>query len=512
MTRTTRTLRTLYAGYAASLLNMALSFLVAPFLIGRLGNEEFGAYRVVLDYLGFLGIFEGSLTAALQFRLAKALSLDDRERVQRLLGSASRSLFFLGMLTTAITLVFAVFVEDILGVGAEEARSLRIGLVFMALGGILRPLGIFAPLLEARQRGYVVHFAMFVQNAVISLASVILVWWGAGVAGVFAAQLFGLLFFCWISMRDARSLLSPFSALIGPGDLAARIELNSIFRWNLLGSLLNRLCLASDTIVLSLFLNSAIVTPFFVTLRLASIASAYAAAIGSSAWAPMVEMYHQGLIDRMNGRLIQLTRLTAFIGCAFLVPIAVWNGAFVRAWIGPKQDAGLLVTLVGCANAWFLGISSLWGWIFNGTGQLRVVMWSVLVGTILNVAVSVIATIYLGPVGPLVGTAAQQYCVNVWWLPNLLHRRFGTSRRDLFFAMFGPFLLGVVLIGAILPLATSGWIEELHASRFMTLALTFACMGVVALIYVAFGWRLVLPQSDRDEIRARLFPTRKSPT
>lgn len=503
MTRTSRTLRTILTGYVTTVFVVILSFFIAPYIVGLLGNDGYGAYKVVTDYLGYFALLDFGFANSLQIGLAKALATNSRDRATALLRGASRSFFWLGLLSFALTLGFSIFVPQLVRTDAEYSSELRIGVAIAAMGWLLKPFTIFTPLADARQRGYVLHVALVVQNVATSLFSLAFLIAGAGIAGMFLAAFLANLAMTAILARDAASFVSPRAALLGPTDPDARRELRSLNGWSMLLSILGRICVLSDTIVLSLFLGVGVVTPFVITLRLPALAGAQLSSLGNSSWAALSELYHQNLVERMNARLVQLTRLTAFAGLAALIPIAIGNGVFVRAWMGPEQDAGRLVTLLGCANAWMVSIVSLWSWVLNGTGHLRAVARVHILETALNVVVSVVATLYIGPAGPLIGTAAHIFGISFWWLPQLLHWHLAVSRRELFLAVFKPFLLGIVFLAVLSPLEIS-WLDRLQLSRFAAIAVTLSCMGVVAAIYLAMGWWLVLPQSDRDEVLKRI--------
>jgi O-antigen/teichoic acid export membrane protein len=508
MTRTYRTVRTLLAGYATAIVGMVLGLAVTPRIVRILGQDGYGAFQTALNYLLLLTPLQLGVASALQVTVARALGEGRPERTAALLRAAARLFARFGLLTVAASLILAVFAPVLIPTHPDLIDTLRWGFCVAGLQGVLLPLTIYRSLADARQRGHVTQLALFAQTVVVSFASLGLVSLGWDVTGMFAAVILGSLMFSIVIMRDGRTMAPPSAALSGPVDPEAAADLKQLNVWSILTSLISQICLSSDKIVIALVAGTAVVTPFTLTLRLPGLAALQLAAIGGSAWAALAELYHQNRLDRMNARLVQLTRVTAFLGLAVLVPIAIFNGRFVSAWVGPENDAGWPITLLGVANAWMLSVVSLWAWVINGMGRVREVLPPLLVGTAVNLAGSLIATIHYGPIGPLVGTAAQLFGVSSWWLPQLLRYHFGTRRRDLAGAALGPLALAVPVTIALHFTFRFFSIDDPELPRLARIGIVGAGMSVVAVLYLVLGWFTVLPRADRAELMERLMRRR----
>jgi O-antigen/teichoic acid export membrane protein len=146
---------------------------------------------------------------------------------------------------------------------------------------------------------------------------------------------------------------------------------------------------------------------------------------------------------------------------------------------------------VAAVNGFLLAILSLWGWALSGTGHVARITPAAVVAAVLNLAVSIIGTHLFGLVGPLAGTAVAFVSVNLWYLPWLLRRLFGTSLRELFRAAALPPCLGVPY-GVCL-----WWCAHAHAPHgWLGLA---AEMGAAAAVYLVLAWALVLRRDDREQ-------------
>jgi len=236
--------------------------------------------------------------------------------------------------------------------------------------------------------------------------------------------------------------------------------------------------------------------PFFVTQRLAALAQAQTQSIGNATWAALADLYAKGERQKFNARLIELTQLIAVMGLAFMVAITAYNPYFIKFWVGQDRFGGELVSLLAASNGFILGLLSLWGWCFSGTGNVAKLVVPAIVASGLNLVVSLVSTRLFGMIGPLLGSFVAFVTVSLWWLPLLLRQVFGTSLRQLFFAVAKP--LGVGIPYALVVY----WFARSH-TPWGWFGLT-AEMGLTVLGYFAIAWCVVFSPTERSEWMSRL--------
>src|SRR5206468_3249157 len=141
-------------------------------------------------------------------------------------------------------------------------------------------------------------------------------------------------------------------------------------------------------------------------------------------------------------RLLDLTSLVSGLGLAILGPIAVYSEPFMRLWVGPAYFAGYAVSVLASVNAWLWSLSALWSWPVSGTGRVHRWLPYAVVSAILNIGISVVATIRLGIIGPLLGTLAAFVLVQSWGWPRVLRELFSIEPRRLLGRAAAPMLWG----------------------------------------------------------------------
>jgi hypothetical protein len=170
--------------------------------------------------------------------------------------------------------------------------------------------------------------------------------------------------------------------------------------------------------------------------------------------------------------------------------LAVFNWAFISLWVGPGCFAGECVTCLAALNCLLLSISSLWGLVLTGAGHVSRILPGTVASAIVNIVVSILGTILLGPPGPLVGTLTALILVNSWYLPMLLKRLFQVPIGSLCKAVVFPAMMGF-------PYAlTVRWFAHAHPTQgWMALSLE---MAGSALIYLALAWLAILNSQQRS--------------
>jgi O-antigen/teichoic acid export membrane protein len=366
------------------------------------------------------------------------------------------------------------------------------------------PLTPFRQLAEASQRGYLVGVLLTAQALVITICSLILARLGWGITGQFAALVVGNLVFFGALVWDARRrhplafargpLAAPEPAAEDQPAIGARIR--QLGRPIFILHVCATIGLLSDELIVARILGPAVVVPFFLTQRLVTIAMGQVKGISNATWAGLVELHHRGEHAWFADRVLEVTRVTAVVGAAALVPIVAFNRSFVSLWVGPQQYGGDLVTLLAAANGVLGAISAVWIWLFDGTGLAARLVPMALLAATLNIAVSILATKFFGLWGPLLGTTLALVLVQMLWLPGLVRESFGIAARRLYAAMGWPLALAVpVTIGC-------GWVGATYPPRgWPTLVI---CMAAASLVYAAAAWFIVFSAAERALLAERI--------
>lgn len=490
--------------YASGLLYAAVTLSVAlfstPLLVAWLGEERFGAVRMLIEYSGYLALLENGLRGALAPLLVRALGRGDERALRATM--ATSIWLYLGLVLLAVTVALGLlpWLGHLFDLDARHLADLRLA---WSINILAFPLLVLAPirvLTEAGQRSYLVNLLITLQAVATVLLSLLLAWLGWGITGQILALLVGVsLMNSLLAVRVLRSHPGLLSGLrTFRLDRRVMAKLKRIGPPSFALDFGGRVSYMTDAIVLGTVLGPARVTILYVTQRLTQPVQVQLLGIGSAVWAGLAELHARGERALFNQRLVELTRLVGLLACAALVPIVAYNERFIALWDLPEHDGGLLVILVAAINAYLVPVTTLWAWCFTGVGRPGRVVIPLLTSAAVNLVASVALTRGLGlTAGPLLGSLTALVGVQLWTLPWILHRDFGTSRAALARAIAGPLALS-------LPTGLALWWV---ARRFppANLPLVLVAMAIAGLAVLGLGALVLLDPADRALWQARIL-------
>jgi O-antigen/teichoic acid export membrane protein len=517
MTRSRRAAWNYLSNLGLGGVSLFLSIVSTPVLLNLLGEEQFGAFRVACDWGNYLTLLELGLGGALSALFAQAIGTRDRQAVVRCIRTGVVAYVWVGLGTLAAVGLLALALPTLVPVSAGLRGPLVWGFLLGQFGVLWLPLAPFRYFAEANQQSYLLSLLLCVQAIIVVSLSVLLAWAGWGLPGQFLAVSIGSVpLSLLLAVNGLWQLRHAFPAGAWSGGHApaggghAPVEGSSpesirhrLWRLNgptLLHNLAGRVSLLTDNIIVGFFLGPQAVPAFLLTQRPMQLLQWQLQSIGGASWAGLAELYYSGKTERFQQRLVELTKLTAVACVAVLVTVAVCNHSLIRLWVGEGLYAGDLLTWLAAANVFFQSVFSLWGWVFNATGKIRVIVPMMLVGAAVNLTISVLATWGLGPDGGLVGPVVGSFCMYVgytcWRWPALLHATFGVRPGLLLRAAGGPLLLGA-------PYALFlGWVSQVVGQPGWVELGLLATAGVAG--YLLLAWLLAFSREEQAAWKERL--------
>jgi O-antigen/teichoic acid export membrane protein len=482
---------------AFQLLTMSIGMFSTPLLLKWLGDDRYGAFRAASDLTNYLNLLELGLSGSLISLLAHAVGIGDPHYIYLTLVTGIKAYLKITLSIVLAGIGLGIFITRLVPVADALVGDLQTGYWIGLLAILSLPLSPFRLLADASQRSYFANIFLGLQSVVITSFSLLFAWIQWGISGQYLALILGTIVFqlimCWDSIRRYPKLWSVWHDLTAQAPIEQQLwQLNkSTFILKLSG----QLSLFTDNIIIAYLLSPVMVVPFFITQRLTTLVQSQIQGIGNSSWAAMAELYAQGKHEQFNDRTIELTRLVVIMGCALMTPIVAYNHYFIELWVGIDRFGGDGVTILAACNGLLLGILSLWGWLFAGTGHQAKLVRLNIISTSINVILSIICTQYFGIVGPLLGTLISFITISIWQLPLIMRSVFGISLRSLFMAIVQPLLVGI-------PYATCVWVlakNNLHWGWIgLAMGVSFTLIG-----YMVLAWCLVLNRTEQEAWTAR---------
>jgi len=473
---------------------MFLGFFATPLLLRWLGTERFGSFRVLSEWLGNLTILEFGLSGSILALLAPAIARRNHEEIRRWLSTALRSYLIVDLVIVVSGVMLIGVLPRLMPPEQVTTHELRVSAAILLFGLCLLPLDVFKGLAETQQRGYLVN-TLLIAQAVLTVGATL----GAAGAGwgligqsaaTVASRLPALLVLTGLGLRQYRGFWRVKPKKEGVRRLR-RLNVDT-FGYAMTG----RLSFWCDNMIIHWGMGAMAVAPFFLTQRLATIVKTVLGTLGTSTWAGLVELRTAGQMQVFRRRFLELSRMVSALGLLVLGTIAAYNPHFTARWVGAENFAGDGVSVLACVSLWLVAVVEMWTWPITSAGHARTLIKPAMVSAGINLAVGIGATLLLGGVGPLLGTVVAYSTINVWAVPAVSRRLFGTPVGALWRSAFEP------LRWALPFSAVVWWVARSHVPSGWIMLL--AEMGLCIAAGLLLWWFFDLTPAGRKEWIGRM--------
>lgn len=478
--RSKRAILNFISSFSRTIIATFLSLATTPFILNSLGEERFGAYRLLLDWLSHLGILEFGLYSASLTILSKAAT-EGTESLRGTLKLILKNYGYVFVAQVGFFIVFFFFVDRLIPVSYQLQNELRLSALIMSVSLLFLVSQIFKAYLEAIQKGYLVSVTLVLFNLVFLIQCTLFAYWNWGLWGQVIAYVSSLLFsfiaLVALAPEVIKHLFSKQTSL-APQQLLKKQRFS-----HFINELCSRVSLMSDNIIISFFMGAGPVTAFFITQKVGNMMQQQLQHLSNSSWAALSELHYQGKHQQFNNRVIHLTELIAYSSGVVLSIVCLLNYSFVSLWTGSHTYSGATVTNLTCINAAFFSILSMWSWCFAATNLTQKMVTMSIAQGVVNIIASILLTKYIGITGPLFGTLIGYVGVSLFWKSSVLSKTFQIDFIKLTLAWFKPLvppLAGVFVYlyfcGA--PNITS-WMELFLLASLITVFMTASCFFIL---------------------------------
>ena len=441
--------RNVITSYVSYFIGIGISLVLTRALLRHLGPGTYGLWVVLFALVGYLGLLDVGVGTAAVRQVARLRASDDQDG----LGDLVRTcwVFFTGsaVLAVLITVGLAPFVASFLHLGPISPRVAGITLVIL---GVMSALSFMATVPNALLFGSG-RSDRLTQISVATLllmecGQIVAVVAGAGLIAVALLQLAGAA----LTLAVSASFVRRFTGASMRGGRFSRPLLRELLRFGGVQSLVTLSGVVAyqlDALVIGVILPVAQVAPYNIALS----TSNFTGSLSSQATSLLVPTYAH--FEEVGNRRRQSTYfLGAVVACLGIsVPIVVALAAFgdpiLKLWLGkvPPQTytvmivLGIVTVLQRPGNQCFL--------FLTGIGRNRQMAKLAPIGAALNLAGSIVATYWLGPVGPAVGSLPPVLVISFVILPVLVCRYLDISLRRYLRTALAPVLPTAAVAGIV---------------------------------------------------------------
>ena len=424
-----------------------VELLVTPLVVAGVGTAAYGAWRVLWQWTTYVWGASGRSAQALQFAIANKQFTAAPDEKRQLVGAAVLVwLMFLPLLVTAGALG-AWLAPELLDVPADQVGALRLAAAILALDALaVSLLGLPRSCLVGENLGYQRMGLSAVLVATGGALLVLAVRLDLGLPGVAGATvvttcLTGAAFW-WVARRRL-----PWFGIARPARTVTRL-LVRLSLWFVGWKLVLELMVASDILVLAAFVPLSAVAAFALTKWVADTVAQLLGLVVQASIPGIGGYLGAGALAkaaRLRGEVLGLVWvLGTGLGCT----VVVWNGSFVRLWVGERMFVGTAATVLVVLLALQLALIRADTFVIDVALAPRTKVVAGLAAAVLSIVLGLLA---LGPLdggvtGLCVGLLLGRGVLSVV-APLAVGRRLGVPTPSQLRCVGRPALVTAVLVG-----------------------------------------------------------------
>jgi O-antigen/teichoic acid export membrane protein len=410
-------------GTGARIASLGISFLTTPILVSHLGVVGFGAFTIVAALPAYIGVLDFGIGPGLVKHLTEHSEVGDKQGVRNVITLSACFYVLLGLVLLPVVWLIAPNVSAWLAPSAKQQAAISTGILLMFAYFIVAGLvGVLSARLVSLHRMDITATAGLIGQslygilifALFPLSPTLLTAVGLNLVPLFAT---GAILYAVVIRTDKAILTNPLNI---PSSLTKKLF--AFGGWMQLNSLTGLVNLEADKLIIAGFLSIAMVTPYQIGNRLASlnriIPFQLLSAIMPAATVVQLSANSRGAID-FYSRMSRYVMLMTLAITGFTIALA---DRLIVTWLGrPYPEA----TPILFALSLSLAVNNLTGGgttMVRAAGEPRYETYYATLSMVLNIALTLLLAPHFGLAGILGGTIIANVIGSVYFIV-LFHRR-----------------------------------------------------------------------------------------
>jgi O-antigen/teichoic acid export membrane protein len=453
-------------------------FLLTPYMLHRLGMEQYGLFAVLGTVTQYFGLLDFGLGSTFVKHIAEYSARGETERVRQVVSFGSLFYLLLGaaLMPVAIWLAPAVVGLLILSPGLHDT-AITVLLLLFAYFFVGQACGVLMQLLNGLEQMHLTSTLNSASHLFYIIVLVLLLEAGTGIYGALAATFIQLFALTAVAYIVARKRFGPIFVNPFRTDLSSIQVLFKFGGWMQVNALSNVINNQTDRFIIASFVSVSSVTLYELGNKLALMTRVWPLVL-LEALLPTASSLsgrdEQHVVDRAYIQSSRSVSLFTFGIGGFLVGAA---GALFRVWVGPGYADAAVVLYFLVATYTINNLTGAGTTIVRAMGKPRVESYYAVLGAVLNVVATVALAPRYGIYGVLGGTLLGTVVGSAYFL-WLFHR----LRKVSLWQGLGDWLwrltAATVVAAGALWMLIAALPDDLFESR-LTGSLVLALLGVV---------------------------------
>lgn len=342
MNRIVQVLINSLSNYGRFFISILIMGVLTPYIVEKLGADDFGLWSLTLSFLGFFSLLDLGLGAAVVKYVAEcrgAREHDRRNEIVSTLFIAYLGLAFLSALALAALTPFYPTMMSLPNEGREQA-ILLLWLMAFRMVFVPLPMGLCRSVLHGEQKFYSTNMAQVVSLVLYGAGSYLVLERGGDLIDLALVQIASMVVeyaaYWYLSLRSLEDLRIRF-------NLASRSVLKEVWGFSsaaLFVNLAGLILLRTDPLIIKLYLPLAAVAVYAVALKVAEALLMLLKQFINVLSPLIAELKGEGETEKIKFIFLNCTRFALAPGLAAGLFLISFAEPLLRLWVGPDFSAG----------------------------------------------------------------------------------------------------------------------------------------------------------------------------
>jgi O-antigen/teichoic acid export membrane protein len=495
--------RNVMFNWLGMIVNMAVSFLLSPFILHHLGNVAYGVWVLTVSVVGYLSLLDlGMQSSVLRF-VSQGYTKQDHRGASEATSAALWVRLQISALALLLSAGLAAVFPHIFKIPQELASDSRKAILLIgATTAITMSLGVLGGVISALNRYDLQNYVNLVQTAIRVIAIVALLRTGHGIVAIAACELVAVTIGKFLQVWIARRLYPELRIQLVKPKKETLNKIWSYSSYTFLITIAVQLVYQTDNLVVGAFVSTAAVTFYAIANSLCRYATQVITSM-SGTFTPAASSY-EALGDTAGLLMLYRngTRAMMLVSLPIMVTLIIRGSSFIGLWMGPQYAhiSGTVLVILSIPLFFFFANQTAAAIAFGIEKHRTMAVWAIGEG-VANLVLSIILVHWYGIYGVAIGTLVPSMIAQLGFWPRYISRLVGLTPFEVVWNVWGPAILTSI------PFAIASWtIEALYPAHnivefFLQVIATLPVfLLTVALIFRSFVRNQVLPR-----IRSLLF-------
>ena len=481
-------LRNIGSNWAVTLVTIAATYVLTPFVIHTFGHEGYGTWTLITAMTGYMSLLALGVPMACVRYLAEHVAVRDTGAMNRVIGSCAVLYLAIGVVSLIVGAVLTAVLTTIYDIPIELRWEARFACAVMVLQVSSGFLGLLPEGILFAHHDFVTRNVVRIGAVILRLGLTVgLLTIQASLVLLAAVQLACLVFDFCVSLMLIRRKYTDVHIRLADFDWAVVRQIFSFSIYVLLLSTGARLSFETDALVIGAFLGVGAI-PFYavansLVIYLMDFMVAIAAVVAPMATKLNAERRRADLTDIF----LKWSKVSLSLSLAAGLFLIVLGPQFVAWWIGPEfeEPSGVVLQILTVSSLFFMPVRGVAQPLMMGLGKPKAVTFAFLAAGIANLVLSMILARPWGLVGVAMGTAIPNVVFAIYVL-IVACRELGVG-----VSRFLRYVVPRAALGAVPPLVLLIWFKVgMDVQNLVGLAVAgMAMLALYAVTWILFVYR-----------------------